>query len=49
MDLVEERALLDNWADRKTTGELAAYRAEHNAVSIDGLPSIDVHPVRVRG
>ncbi|MGO8956395.1 MAG: pyridoxamine 5'-phosphate oxidase family protein [Streptosporangiaceae bacterium] len=40
MDLVEERDLQIRWADGKSAGELAAYRAEKNAVSIDGLPAL---------
>ena len=38
MELREERDLLTRWAERKTPAELAAYRAEKNAVSMDGLP-----------
>jgi hypothetical protein len=49
MELVEERSLLDDWASRKTAGQLDAYRAEKNAVSIDGLPAIDATAVRVPG
>jgi hypothetical protein len=40
MELVEERDLLLRWAGRKTPGELDDYRAEHNAVSIDGIPAL---------
>ncbi|HVB45215.1 MAG TPA: pyridoxamine 5'-phosphate oxidase family protein [Streptosporangiaceae bacterium] len=40
MDLVEERDLLDRWADRKNPEELDAYRSERNSVSIDGLPAL---------
>lgn len=32
---------LAEWAGRKSDGELAAYRAEKNAASIDGLPALD--------
>ena len=35
----ERRALLD-WAKRKDPAELDAYRAEKNALSIDGLPGL---------
>jgi pyridoxamine 5'-phosphate oxidase-like protein len=49
MDLVEERDLLDSWAGRKTADQLEVYRAAKNAVSIDGLPSIDASPARVPG
>ena len=31
----------DRWAEKKSAAELAAYRAEKNAVSIDGLPALD--------
>jgi Pyridoxamine 5'-phosphate oxidase len=41
MELTGERDLLTGWADRKTPGELARYRAEKNAASIDGLPALD--------
>jgi hypothetical protein len=41
MSLPEERAVLDRWASAKTAAELAAYRAEKNSVSIDGLPALD--------
>jgi hypothetical protein len=40
MDLLEERDLLVRWAERKTPEQLAAYRAEKNEVSIDGLPAL---------
>ena len=40
MDLREERDLLVRWAERKTPDQLAAYRAEKNEVSIDGLPAL---------
>lgn len=41
MELVGPRDTLAEWAGRKNDEELAAYRAEKNAVSIDGLPAID--------
>lgn len=34
-----ERPGLDAWAEKKGPEGLVAYRAEHNATSIDGLPS----------
>ena len=37
---VGERSTLDDWAARKSDDELVAYRAQKNATSIDGLPSI---------
>ena len=40
MDLREERDLLTRWTERKTPAQLAAYRAERNSVSIDGLPAL---------
>lgn len=41
MELVEPRTTLTEWADRKGDEGLAAYRAEKNALSIDGLPALD--------
>jgi hypothetical protein len=38
MDFVEERHRLEEWAERRGDDGLATYRAEKNAVSIDGLP-----------
>jgi hypothetical protein len=40
MDLVGDRDVLDLWAEKKGTDGLAAYRAEKNAASIDGLPAL---------
>ncbi|SIP89880.1 Pyridoxamine 5'-phosphate oxidase [Cellulosimicrobium aquatile] len=40
MALVEDRDLLDRWADRKTPEQLEAYRVTKNTTSIDGLPAI---------
>ncbi len=34
-----ERTQLRDWAERKGPAAVAAYRAEHNRVSIDGLPT----------
>jgi hypothetical protein len=39
-----ERAGLDAWAEKKGPDGLVAYRAEHNKVSIDDLPSGFVEP-----
>jgi Pyridoxamine 5'-phosphate oxidase len=39
MELTYERDLLSQSNGRKSDGELEAYRAEKNAVSIDGLPA----------
>jgi Pyridoxamine 5'-phosphate oxidase len=44
MELVAERDVLTRWADGKSAEELAAYRAAKNAVSIDGLPALDLAP-----
>jgi hypothetical protein len=41
MELKEERDVLDQWYSRKTADEMDTYRAEKNAVSIDGLPALD--------
>jgi hypothetical protein len=35
-----DRDLLSRWAERKTDDELRSYRAEKNAVSMDGLPGL---------
>lgn len=40
MELKNERDVLDQWTEKKSAAELAAYRAERNAVSIDGLPAL---------
>jgi Pyridoxamine 5'-phosphate oxidase len=40
MELVQERDVLVRHDEKKTPAELAAYRAEKNAVSIDGLPAL---------
>jgi hypothetical protein len=40
MDYREERPTLQQWAARKDQDELAAYWAEKNARSIDGLPAL---------
>ena len=44
MTLATERDVLDRWAAKKTTAELAAYRAANNSVSIDGLPALELAP-----
>jgi hypothetical protein len=44
MTLATERDVLDRWAEKKTAAQLAAYRAEKNAVSIDGLPALELAP-----
>lgn len=41
MELLEPRSTLDDWAARKGDDDLAAYRVEKNATSIDGLPALD--------
>lgn len=40
MELTAERDLLTRWAERRSASELAAYRAERNSVSIDGIPAL---------
>jgi hypothetical protein len=40
MDLVGERPMLDDWAERKGPDGLVDYRSEKNAASIDGLPAL---------
>jgi Pyridoxamine 5'-phosphate oxidase len=42
LELVDERDVLTRWAEKKTPAELADYRAEKNAASIDGLPALDL-------
>jgi hypothetical protein len=39
--MTEERDLLEQFAELKSPEEHTAYRAEKNAVSIDGLPALD--------
>lgn len=41
MDYRDERPTLQQWAARKSEDELAAYWAEKNAVSIDGIPALE--------
>jgi len=41
MDYRDERPTLVQWAERKGDEGLAAYWAEKNATSIDGLPALD--------
>ncbi len=36
----QERDSLENWARQKSPEELAAYRAENNSTSLDGLPGL---------
>lgn len=39
MDEVAQRDLMDRWAEKKGASGLAAYHAEKNLVSLDGLPT----------
>jgi predicted pyridoxine 5'-phosphate oxidase superfamily flavin-nucleotide-binding protein len=39
-EYVGERPTLDEWVARKSDDDLAAYRSDKNASSIDGIPSI---------
>jgi hypothetical protein len=41
MDFVADRDVLDLWSEKKGPQGLVAYRAEHNATSLDGLPGLD--------
>lgn len=40
MDFVENRRQLDSWARKKGDDGVAAYQAERNAFSLDGLPGL---------
>ena len=40
MDLVEERDILDAWAENRGPEKIATYYATRNAVSVDGLPGL---------
>ncbi len=40
MEFTADRPTLDDWAEAKKDGEIAAYWAEKNKTSIDGLPAI---------
>jgi Pyridoxamine 5'-phosphate oxidase len=42
MELTQERDVLVRHDEKKSAAQLAAYRAEKNAVSIDGLPALGV-------
>jgi hypothetical protein len=42
MELTQERDVLVRHDEKKSAAQLAVYRAEKNAVSIDGLPALDV-------
>jgi hypothetical protein len=42
MELVDERPTLREWAERRGPDGVAAYHAERNELSIDGLPGFDV-------
>jgi len=42
MELAHERDLLVRSGEKKSAAQLDAYRAEKNAVSIDGLPALDI-------
>lgn len=44
MEFQSARPTLRQWAGRRSDDELAAYRAETNAVSIDGLPALLPEP-----
>lgn len=38
-DHIDERRILDRWAEAKGEAGLRAYRAEKNTSSLDGLPT----------
>ena len=40
MDFVDNRRQLDSWARKKGDSGVAAYQAERNAFSLDGLPGL---------
>jgi len=40
MSFRAHRENLDHWASQKGADSLASYRADHNAVSLDGLPGL---------
>jgi Pyridoxamine 5'-phosphate oxidase len=42
MELVEERDILDSWAETRGPEKLAVYRATRNVESLDGLPGVVV-------
>lgn len=42
MEVLAERPTLIEWAERKGPDRLVAYRAEKNAVSIDGFSALDI-------
>jgi hypothetical protein len=42
MELVQDRDLLDQWAERKSAEQIEQYWAKKNATSIDGLPALPV-------
>lgn len=39
-----ERESLKNWCESKTGDEMLEYRSEQNALSLDGLPGLEVEP-----
>ena len=41
MNYIADRDVLDLWSEKKGPEGLVAYRAKHNAVSLDGLPGLD--------
>ena len=41
-----ERGIMRPWAEKKGPDGLVSYRAEKNAVSLDGLPALPVEPAR---
>lgn len=41
MEFVGERTRLDAWVENRSDADIAAYWADKNATSIDGLPALD--------
>lgn len=41
-EFVRERDSLGNWVSSRTEHDLAAYRRQNNATSLDGLPGLDM-------
>ncbi len=40
LDFARDRTMMDTWAAKKGPDGLRAYQAEHNQVSLDGLPTM---------
>jgi len=42
MEFTGDRTRLDAWVEKRSDADIAAYWAEKNATSIDGLPALDI-------